>query len=48
MPKTSLKCLLEVFGTFQKYPTKTVAYDIRRVIEISDKVDVGLLKTLKK
>ena len=34
--------------TFQKYPTKMVLCDLFRVIEISDKTDVGPLETLKK
>ena len=33
---------------FQKYPTKMVVYDFRRVTEIFDKIDVGPLETLKK
>ena len=45
---TSQKYFLKVFVTFQKYPTKLVSCDIRRVIELSDKIDVGLSKTLKK
>ena len=36
----SLKYILQVFVTYQKYPTKTVSCDFRRVIEISDKIDV--------
>ena len=37
-----------VFVTVQKYPTKMRLDEIRRVIEISDKIDVETLKTLKK
>ena len=33
---------------FQKYPTKMVSFDLRRVTEISDKIDVGPLETVKK
>ena len=33
---------------FQKYPTKMVSWDFRRVTEIFDKVGVGPLEALKK
>ena len=39
---TSQKYLLKVFAT------KMVSCDLRRVIEISDEIDMGPLKTLKK
>ena len=45
---TSQKYLSQVFVIFQKYPTKMVSCDFRRVIKISDKIDVGPLETLKK
>ena len=38
----------QVFVIFQKYPTKMISCDFRRVIIISDKIDVGPLETLKK
>ena len=44
----SQKYLLKVFATVQIYPTKMVLCDIHRIFEISDKVDVGRLKTRKK
>ena len=43
--ETYQKHLLQVFVTFQKYPTKIVSCDFRRVIKISDKIDVGPLKS---
>ena len=46
--KTFQKQLSHVFVIFQKYPTKMVSCDFRRVIRISDKIDVGPLETLKK
>ena len=45
---TSQKHLSQVFVMFQKYPTKMDSSDFRRVITISDKIDVGTLETLKK
>ena len=33
---------------FQKYVTKMISCDIRRVITVSDKIDVGPSETLKK
>ena len=47
--ETSQKHLPQVFGTFQTYLTKKmVLCDFRMVITISNKIDVGPLKTLKK
>ena len=46
--KLSQNNLALVFVTFQKYPMKMVVCNLRRVIEISDKTDVGPLETLKK
>ena len=46
--ETSQKHLSQVFVIFQKYPTKMVSCDFGRVTEISDKIDVGPLETLKK
>ena len=46
--ETSQKHLPQVFVIFQKYPTKMFSYDFRWVTEISDKIDVGQLETLKK
>ena len=40
---TSQNHLSEKFVIFQKYPTKMVLFDFRRVITISDKIDVGAL-----
>ena len=37
-----------MFVVFQKYPTKMISCDFRRVITMSDKIDVGPLETLKK
>ena len=47
VPQTFKKHLSEVFVIFLKYPTKTVLCDFRRVIKISDKIDVGPLEILK-
>ena len=46
--ETSQKYLVEVFVTFQKYPTKMVLSGFLRVTELSDKVDERPWKTLKK
>ena len=46
--EASQKYLLQVPMTFPKYPTKMVSCVFRRVIEISDKIDVGPSETLKK
>ena len=46
--QTFKKHLSEVFVIFLKYPTKTVLCNFRRVIKISDKIDVGPLEILKK
>ena len=46
--ETSQKHLSQVFVIFQKYPTKIISCDFRRVITISDKIDKGPLETLKK
>ena len=35
--ETSKKYLLQVFVTFQKYPTKMVSCNFGRIIEITDK-----------
>ena len=43
-----LKSTSQVFLVFQKYPTKMILYDFRRVITIFDKIDVGPLEALKK
>ena len=42
------KHLSQVFVIFQKYSTKIVSCDFPRVTETFDKIDVGLLKTLRK
>ena len=47
-PETSQKHLLQVFVIFQKFPTKMISFDFRRLITISDEIDVGPLETLKK
>ena len=46
--ETSQKLLSQVFLVFQKYVTKMISCDFRRVITISDKIDVGPSETLKK
>ena len=46
--KTSQKHLSQAFLVFQKYVTKMILCDFRRVITISDKIDVGPSETLKK
>ena len=46
--ETSEKHLSEVFLVFQKYTTKMIPCDFRKVIKISDKIDVETLETLKK
>ena len=45
---TSHKHLSQVFLVFQKYPTRMISCDFRKVITISDKIDVEPLETLKK
>ena len=47
MFKASQQYLSQVIVIFQKYPTKIVSYDFRRVTEVSDKIDVEPLETLK-
>ena len=59
MPRTYLKkdvyyvtyprrlYLLQAFVTFQKYSMKINSCDFQRLIEISDKIDVGPLEPLK-
>ena len=42
------KISLASIAVFQKYSTKMVSCDFRRVITISDKIDVGQLQTPKK
>ena len=42
------KYLSQVFVIFQRYPTKMFSCDFRRFIEISDKIYMGPLETLKK
>ena len=44
----SQKYLSQVFVIFQKYPTKMASCVFRRVIEISNKIDVETLETLQK
>ena len=39
---------VSIASIYCKYPTKMVSFDLRRVIEISDKTDVGRLETFKK
>ena len=46
--ETSQNHLLQVFVIFQKYPTKIISCNFRKIIIISDKIDVGPLETLKK
>ena len=46
--ETSLKHLSQVFLVFQKYNTKMISCDFRRLITISDKIEVGSPETLKK
>ena len=46
--ETSQEQISQEFAAFQKYPTKMISCDIRRVITISDKIDARLLETLKK
>ena len=46
--ETSQKYLSQVFVMFQKFPTKMVSCDFRRVTKIFDKIDAGSLETLKK
>ena len=46
--ETSQKHLSQVFLVFQKYVTKMISCDFRRVITISGKIDVGPSETLKK
>ena len=46
--ETSQKHLSQVFLVFQKYVTKMISCDFRRLITISDKIDVGPSETLKK
>ena len=46
--ETSQKHLSQVFVIFQKFIIKMISSDFRRVITISDKIDVGPLETLKK
>ena len=46
--ETSQKYLSQVFLVFQKYPTKMISCDFRKVFTIFDKIDVGPLETLKK
>ena len=46
--ETSQKHLSQVFLVFQKYVTKMILCDFRRVIIISDKIDLGPSETLKK
>ena len=46
--ETSQKHLTQVFVAFQKYLTKIVSCDFRRVIEISNEIDAGPVETLKK
>ena len=43
--ETSEKHLLQVFVIFQKYSTKMTSCYFRRIIMISDKIDVGPLNT---
>ena len=38
----------QVFLVFRKYVTKMISCDFRRLIAISDKIDVGPSETLKK
>ena len=45
---TPQKHLSQVFEVFQEYLSKIISYDFRRVITISDNIDVGPLETLKK
>ena len=46
--ETSQKHLSQVFLAFQKYFTKMISCDFRRLITISDKIHVGPSETLKK
>ena len=46
--ETSQKHLSQVFLVFQKYVTKMISCNFRRLITISDKIDVGPSETLKK
>ena len=46
--ETSQKYLSQVFVIFQKHPTKMISCDFRRVIKMSDKIDVEPLEILKK
>ena len=46
--ETSQKHLSQVFLVFQKYVTKIISCDFRRLITISDKEDVGPSETFKK
>ena len=45
---TSQKHLLQVFLIFQKYRTKMVSCNIRRIITICDKINVRPLETIKR
>ena len=45
--ETSQKDLSQVFLVFQKYVTKMTWCDFRRVITISDKIDVGPSEILR-
>ena len=44
--ETSQKHLWQVFVVFQKYVTKMILCDFRRVITISDEIDMRPLETL--
>ena len=44
----SQKRLSQMFVIFQKHPTKMLSSDFRRLTEIFDKIDAGLLETLNK
>ena len=46
--ETSQKHLSQVFLVFQKYVTKMISCDFRRVITISDKIDMGPSETRRK
>ena len=46
--ETSQKHSSQVFVIFQKYSRKMVSCHFRRFITISDKIDMGMLETLKK
>ena len=46
--ETSQKHLSQVFLVFREYITKILSCDFRRLITISDKIDVGPSETLKK